>query len=160
MRIKIIAVGRLKESHWRQAADEYLKRLGLYARAEIIEVPEEKAADRPSAAEIRQVLAREGERIQKHLESSDFIIPLAIEGRMLSSEDLVAFLGKLSLDGKSQVAFIIGGPHGLAPEILGRGNFLLSFSPMTFPHRMMRVFLLEQLYRAYKIMKGEPYHKK
>ena len=158
-KIKIIAVGKLKERYWREAVAEYLKRLGPYAKVEVVEIQEEKEADNASAAEIKQVLTKEGERIEKHLNPSCFVIPLAIEGSMFSSEKLAAMMERLSLEGKSQVSFIIGGSHGLAPQILDRGDFLLSFSPVTFPHQMMRVLLLEQIYRAYKISKGEPYHK-
>jgi len=159
MQIKIIAVGKLKEKYWREAGAEYLKRLRPYAKVEVIEVDEERIADRPSPAEIQTGITREGERIKKTLSPLDYTIPLAIEGKMLTSEELAALLGKLALEGKSQLAFVIGGSHGLAPDVTKRGDYLLSFSPLTFPHQLMRVLLLEQLYRGFKIQKGEPYHK-
>jgi len=159
MQIKVIAVGKLKENYWREAVAEYLKRLSPYARVEIIEVAEEKIAENPSDAEIRLCTAKEGERILKNISLAWYVIPLVIEGSMLSSGELAGFFGRLSVEGKSQIVIIIGSSHGLAPEVLERGNYLLSFSPMTFPHQMMRVILLEQVYRAFKILKGEPYHK-
>lgn len=159
MQIRIIAVGKLKEKYWREGTGEYTKRLGPYARIEIIEVAEERVRENPSPGEIQQVINREGERIMNHLSPSFFVIPLAMEGKMFSSEALSGLLGKLSLEGKSQVAFVIGGSHGLSEEVLERGDLLLSFSRMTFPHQMMRLILLEQIYRGFKILKGEPYHK-
>ncbi len=159
MRITIIAVGKLKERYWSAAVEEYLKRLQPYARIEIKEVAEERGAENPIAAEINRVKEKEGERIIKLLPPSCYTVPLAIEGGMLSSEDLAAMLTRLSLEGKSHITFIIGGSNGLAQEVLQRGDFCLSFSPLTFPHQMMRVILLEQIYRGFKIIKGEPYHK-
>jgi len=154
MQIRVIAVGKLKEKYWREAALEYLKRLNTYARVEIIEVAEERIAENPSASEIRISLNKEGERILNSLAPNSCVIPLAIEGRMLSSVQLAGYFDRLALEGKSQLAFIIGGSHGLAPEVLARGDYLLSFSAMTFPHQMMRVILLEQVYRSFKINKG------
>ena len=159
MQIKVVAVGRLKESYWREAADEYLKRLGSFAKVEIVEVAEEKIGDNPSQAEIEQVKAKEGERLLKHLSPSHYVIPLVIKGKTLSSEGLADLLAKLALAGKGQLAFVIGGSHGLSAEIIKRGDFPLSFSPMTFPHQLMRIILLEQIYRGFSIIKGMPYHK-
>lgn len=159
MQIKVIAVGKLKEKFWREAVEEYLKRLSSFARVEIIEISEEKIPEMPTAAEIRLGLAKESERILKHLSATIYTIPLAIKGKMLSSPELASHIEKLSLEGKSQVAFIIGGSHGLAPEVLERGDFPLSFSPLTFPHQLMRVLLLEQVYRAFSIINGGKYHK-
>jgi len=159
MQIKLIAVGRLKEKYWLDAVQEYLKRLGPYVKLEIQEVAEERIPDNPSPAEIELGKIKEGERILKLLTPSLFVIPLAIAGRQLSSEELSGLFGRLSLEGKSQLAFIIGGSHGLAQEVLCRGDLLLSFSALTFPHQLMRVILLEQIYRGFKILKGEPYHK-
>lgn len=159
MQIKIIAVGKLKEKYWREAVAEYSKRLSPFAKIEICEVAEERISDSPSAAEIQQGKEKEGARILKLLAPSSYVIPLALEGTMQTSPGLSCFLEKLSLGGKSQVAFVIGGSHGLSEDILNKGDYLLSFSTMTFPHQMMRVILLEQIYRAFKIMKGEPYHK-
>ncbi|MBZ4655077.1 MAG: rlmH [Peptococcaceae bacterium] len=159
MQIKVITVGRLKEKYWREAVDEYLKRLTSFAKVEIIEVAEERISDNPYQAEIEQVKAKEGERILKHLSPSFYVIPLVIEGKTLSSEGLADLLGRLALEGKSQLAFVIGGSHGLSAEVIKRGDFSLSFSPMTFPHQLMRILLLEQVYRGFSIIKGLPYHK-
>lgn len=159
MQIKIITVGKLKEKYWREAAEEYLKRLSSFARVEIIEVAEEKIPEMPAPAEIHIGLAKEGERILRHLPAGVYAIPLAIQGKMLSSPELAQFFAKLTLEGKSQIALVIGGSHGLSPQVLERGDFSLSFSPLTFPHQLMRVLLLEQLYRAFSIINGGKYHK-
>lgn len=159
MQIKLIAVGKLKERYWQDAVSEYVKRLGPFAKLEIQEVLEERLPDNPTAGEIQQGLIKEAERILRLLSPSFFVIPLAILGKQLSSEELSEMLGRLALEGKSQLAFIIGGSHGLAEEVLHRGDLLLSFSPMTFPHQLMRVILLEQLYRGFSIQKGGKYHK-
>lgn len=159
MQIKIIVVGKLKEKYWRDAADEYIKRLGPFAKIDIHEIAEERLPDNPSAQEILQGLRKEGERIKKQLSPSQVVIPLAICGKQLSSEELARGLEKLSLEGKNQLAFIIGGSHGLAENIMTQGTFSLSFSLMTFPHQMMRVILLEQLYRSFSIISGGKYHK-
>lgn len=159
MQLRIISVGKLKEKYWREASGEYQKRLAPFAKVEIIEVAEERLAENPSIAEIERALEKEGERIVRHLPPSFFVIPLAIEGKMLSSEGLAGLMGRLSLEGRSQVAFIIGGSHGLARQVMERGDLVLSFSTLTFPHQLMRVLLLEQIYRGFKILKGETYHK-
>lgn len=159
MQVRIITVGKLKEKYWREAIKEYVKRLTAFTRIEIVEVAEERLPDQPSTAEIENCKIKEGERIKKHLSPSFFVIPLAIEGKMVSSEDLAKKIDNWTLEGKSQLAFIIGGSYGISQEILKKGDYLLSFSPMTFPHQMMRVILLEQVYRAFKIIRNEPYHK-
>lgn len=159
MQIRIITVGKLKEKYWQDAVKEYLKRSGLYAKIEIIEVVEEKLPDAPSSAEIRLALAKEGENIARQILSSSYVIALAIEGKMLSSEELATFMSRLALERKSKFVFIIGSSYGISREILEKSDFRLSFSLMTFPHQLMRVILLEQLYRGFKIAKGEPYHK-
>ncbi len=159
MHIKVVTVGRLKEKYWLEAAAEYLKRLTPYAKVEIVEVAEERISENPSEAEIRRVKEKEGERIMKCLSPSFFMIPLVIDGTMMSSEEFSRFTQRLALEGKSSLAFIIGGSHGLAPEIIKLGDFLLSFSPMTFPHQLMRVLLLEQIYRGFSISNGGKYHK-
>jgi 23S rRNA (pseudouridine1915-N3)-methyltransferase len=159
MQIRIVAVGKLKEKYWKDALAEYQKRLSPYTRLEITEVAEERMQDNPSAAEIEQCLEKEGDRILKYIPPSFYVIPLAIEGQRPNSGELASLLGRLVLAGKSQLAFIIGGSHGLAPAVLRRGDFLLSFSSLTFPHQMMRVMLAEQLYRAYSILNGGKYHK-
>jgi len=159
MQIRIIAVGKLKEKYWQEATGEYLKRLKPFAKTEIQEIAEERRPDNPSPAQIAEGKNKEGERILRLLSPSFFVIPLAIEGKQLTSEEFSGLLGRLPLEGKSQLAFIIGGSHGLSQEVLQRGNLLLSFSALTFPHQMVRVILLEQIYRGFKILKGEPYHK-
>ena len=159
MQIKIVTVGKLKEKYWQDAVSEYVKRLDPFTRLEIHEIAEERISDNPGAAEIQQGKVKEGERILKLLSPAYFVIPLVISGKQFSSEELSGILGRLALEGKSQLAFIIGGSHGLSEEVVARGNLQLSFSTLTFPHQLMRVILLEQIYRSYKILNGEPYHK-
>ena len=159
MNIKIIAVGKLKESYWRDAVSEYLKRLGAYCRPEIIEVKESRLPANPSSADEAAVKAAEGEDILRHINKEDYVITLEIKGKGLSSEQLAEKIGQLALDGKSSIAFVIGGSLGLSPEVSRRADFKLSFSAMTFPHQMIRVVLLEQIYRSFKINRNETYHK-
>ena len=159
MQIDIIAPGRVKERYLRDAIDEYSKRLSRYCKLNIIEVADEKTPDHASEGVDRQIKAREGERIAKHLKDGAFVIALAINGKQLSSEELAAKINDLGLRGTSHIQLVIGGSIGLDDAILRRADFLLSFSKMTFPHQLMRVILLEQIYRAYKINAGEPYHK-
>lgn len=159
MLIKLITVGKLKEKYWKDAVKEYCKRMEPYTRVEIVEVGEEKLPEYPSAAEIEQALTKEGESIWRQVPPSSYVVTCAIEGKMLSSVELSDFVSRQTLQGYSKIAFIIGSSHGISGKLLEKSNFLLSFSPMTFPHQMMRVILLEQLYRSYKIAKGEPYHK-
>jgi len=159
MRIKLVAVGKLKEKYWREAASEYLKRLAPFARVEVVEIAEEKFPDNPSARQMEQAVDKEGERILEHISPSFYVVPLAVDGQMLSSEQLAEMLGRLAMEGKSQVAFVIGGACGLAGKVIEKGDLVISFSRMTFPHQLMRVLLLEQLYRGFKILRGEPYHR-
>lgn len=159
MKISIITVGRLKEKYLKQGIDEYLKRLSAYAKVEIIEVADEKAPEHLSEAEMEEVKWKEGERILSHLSEDTYIITLEISGRMLNSEQLAAKIDELGTYGKSKLAFIIGGSLGLSKEVQNRSDLALSFSKMTFPHQLMRLILLEQIYRAYRINRGEPYHK-
>lgn len=159
MQIKIISVGKLKEKYLVMGIDEYLKRLKAYAKVEVIEVQDEKTPDKASLAEEEIIRAKEAERIERHIKDTTFLIPLAIEGKNISSEELANKFSDLALQGKSDVTFLIGGSLGLHQRLIKRGDFLLSFSKMTFPHQLMRLILLEQVYRAYKIIKGEPYHK-
>lgn len=159
MNIKIIAVGKIKEKYLQLGLEEYLKRLSAYARVEIIEVSDEKAPENLSAAEEKIITAKEAEKIKRHIKEGTFLIPLAIEGKEIGSEELSRFMEDLAVQGKSDLTFVIGGSLGLNEEILKRGNQLLSFSKLTFPHQMMRLILLEQIYRSFKISKGEPYHK-
>lgn len=159
MKISIITVGKLKEKYLKQGIDEYLKRLSAYAKVEIIEVADEKAPEHLSEAEMEEVKWKEGERILSHLSEDTYIITLEISGRMLNSEQLAAKIDELGTYGKSKLAFIIGGSLGLSKEVQNRSDLALSFSKMTFPHQLMRLILLEQIYRAYRINRGEPYHK-
>lgn len=155
MRITVIAVGRLKERFWREAADEYLKRLGGYADVQVVEI-----ADRdPGRGGEAKALAAEAADILKALPASAHLVTLEIGGKPLTSEGFSARLDALALAGSSHVAFVIGGSHGLAPEVLQRAGERLSLGPMTLPHNLARVVLLEQVYRAFRISRGEPYHK-
>jgi 23S rRNA (pseudouridine1915-N3)-methyltransferase len=157
--ISIITVGKLKEKYLKQGIDEYLKRLSAYAKMDIIEVPDEKAPEELSETEMIQVKQKEGERILAKIHPDAHVIALAIEGKMKSSEELADNLDKLATYGKSKIAFVIGGSLGLSQEVLQRSNEKLSFSKMTFPHQLMKLILLEQIYRAFRINRGEPYHK-
>ncbi|MGI3316269.1 23S rRNA (pseudouridine(1915)-N(3))-methyltransferase RlmH [Staphylococcus chromogenes] len=159
MKITIIAVGKLKEKYWKQAIAEYEKRLSAYTKIDIIEVPDEKAPETMSDKEIEQVKEKEGLRILAKVKPQSTVITLEIQGKMLSSEGLAKELDQRMTQGASDFTFIIGGSNGLHQDVMKRSNFALSFSKMTFPHQMMRVVLLEQVYRAFKISRGEAYHK-
>ncbi|MFD1954613.1 23S rRNA (pseudouridine(1915)-N(3))-methyltransferase RlmH [Paenibacillus thailandensis] len=159
MQITIISVGKLKEKYLKDGIQEYSKRLSAYCKLNLVELSDEKAPEEMSAAEMEQVKRKEGERILAQLKQDQFVIALAIEGQMWTSEKLSNELDKLALHGKSQVVFIIGGSLGLADEVLKRADMLLSFSKMTFPHQLVRLILLEQIYRAFRISRGEPYHR-
>lgn len=159
MNITIISVGKIKEKYFTQAIEEYCKRLTKYCKLDLIEVADEKAPETLSPKEEEQIKIKEGERILSKLKDNQYLIALAIEGDMLSSEALSMKLNQLGLFGTSQVAFVIGGSLGLSPQVLERANTLLSFSKMTFPHQLMKVILLEQIYRSFRIQKNEPYHK-
>lgn len=155
----MVTVGKLKEKYLLQGIDEYMKRLAPYAKVQIIEVPDEKAPENLSKAEMEQVKNKEGERILSYIKQEQYVIALAINGQMLSSEQLAAKLDSLALYGNSNIVFIIGGSLGLSQSVVSRADMLISFSKMTFPHQLMRLILLEQVYRAFKINRGEPYHK-
>ncbi len=159
MNISIITVGKLKERYLKEAVEEYSTRLSKYCKLEIIEVPDERAPENLSPAQELTVMQKEGQGILKHVKEDTYMIALAIQGKQLSSEDFAAFINDLGIKGRSNLAFIIGGSLGLSEEVLKRADFKLSFSPMTFPHQLMRVMLLEQVYRGFRIIKGEPYHK-
>ncbi len=159
MNIQIICVGKLKEKYWTAACDEYKKRLSIYAKLSVTEVAEEKAPEDASESEARLIKEKEAGRILDHLRGDEFVIALAIEGESWSSEQLADRMDKLATYGKSNVVFVIGGSLGLAESVLMRADVKLSFSRMTFPHQMMRVILLEQVYRAFRIMRGHAYHK-
>lgn len=159
MKITILAVGKLKEKYWKQAIAEYEKRLGAYSKIEMIEVPDEKAPETMSDKEIEQVKEKEGQRLLAKIKPRATVITLEIQGKMLSSEGLAKELQQRMTQGQSDFVFVIGGSNGLHQDVLNRSNYALSFSKMTFPHQMMRVVLIEQVYRAFKIMRGEPYNK-
>ena len=159
MKITLITVGKLKESYWRDAISEYSKRLGRYVKLEIIEVADEKTPETMSAIEEESIKAKEGERILSKIKEDAYVITLEIKGNRLDSEGLAEKIEKLGVSGKSHIIFIIGGSLGLSEGVMARSDYALSFSDMTFPHQMMRVILLEQIYRSYRIINKEPYHK-
>ena len=156
MNITIITVGKLKEKYLKQGIDEYLKRLTAYAKVEIIELPDEKAPETLSDVEMLQIKDKEGERILSKINPDAHVIALAIEGKMKTSEELADTIDKLGTYGKSKITFIIGGSLGLSQEVMKRADEALSFSKMTFPHQLMRLILVEQIYRAYRIMRNDP----
>ena len=159
MKIDILAVGKIKERFFADAADEYLKRLSRYVKLNIIEVKDEKTSEGASDHENDLVKLAEAERLMKYIDDDAVLIPLCIEGKELSSVDFSKAITGYENSGRSHIQFIIGGSLGLAEEIKSKADLKLSFSRMTFPHQLMRVILLEQIYRAYRIKTGEPYHK-
>lgn len=159
MKITVISVGKLKEKYLKDAIAEYAKRLSKYCRLELLEVADEKTPDNAGDAIERAVREKEGERILRYVREDAYIITLEIDGAQLSSEKLAEKIEDLGIQGKSQIIFIIGGSIGLGEEVRKRTDFALSFSKMTFPHQLMRVILLEQIYRSFRIINGEPYHK-
>ena len=159
MKISILCVGKVKEKFYREAIDEFTKRLSRYCKLEIIEVSDEKTEEQSSETEIRLVKEQEGERLLKNLIEDAYVIALCIDGKQLDSEELSEKMEKLGIQGVSHICFIIGGSLGLSDAVVKRADFKLSFSKMTFPHQLMRVILLEQIYRGYRIMNHEPYHK-
>lgn len=159
MKISIVCVGRLKEKYWTAAVDEYSKRLGKYIKLDITELPDEKAPESMSVAQERQVKEKEGERILKAIKDDALVVTLEIEGKQLTSVELAGFISEKMTRGVSHIAFVIGGSLGLSDEVIKKSDYHLSFSKMTFPHQLMRVVLLEQIYRACRINAGEPYHK-
>ena len=152
MRITLVAVGKIKERFFEDAIREYEKRLSRYCKLEIAQVADEKTPEGAGEALENQIKEREGERILGHIRDGAYVIALAIEGRMLDSEEL-------GVEGVSQIVFVIGGSLGLSGRVMERADFALSFSKMTFPHQLMRVILLEQVYRSYRILNHQPYHK-
>lgn len=159
MRITICCVGKVKEKFYFQAIDEYSKRLSRYCKLEVKEVADEKTPDNASDTVNDIIKAKEGERLLSCIKDEAYVIALAIDGKMLDSVQLSQKIDNLGISGKSDIVFVIGGSLGLDKRVLDRADFKLSFSPMTFPHQLMRVILLEQIYRSYRIMKNEPYHK-
>ena len=159
MKVTILCVGKIKEKFYRDAISEYEKRLSRYCKLEIIEVSDEKTPDNASETVERQIKEKEAERMEKYLKEGSFICALAIDGKQLDSVELSEKIEKLGTGGISHIIFLIGGSLGMSDELLKRADMKLSFSRMTFPHQLMRVILLEQIYRAYRIMNHEPYHK-
>lgn len=159
MKITILAVGKVKEKFYRQAVDEFQKRLSRYCKLEIIAVADERTPDTASVAEEYQIKEKEGKKLLRYIREGDYVCALAIEGAQPDSIELAKKIEKLGIDGRSNITFIIGGSLGLSDEILKKTDYKLSFSNMTFPHQLMRVILLEQIYRSYRIIHKEPYHK-
>lgn len=159
MQIDIICVGKVKEQYLRDAIAEYSKRLGRYCKLNILEVADEKTPEHASEGVERQIKAKEGERIARHIKPGAYVIALAIDGQQVTSEGFARKIDQLGIQGVSHIQFVIGGSIGMDDAILRQANYKLSFSKMTFPHQLMRVILLEQVYRAYKINAHEPYHK-
>lgn len=159
MKITIVTVGKIKEKYLRDAIAEYTKRLSKYCKLEIVEVVDEKTPDNASSIVENQIRDKEAERIQKYLKDDAYVITLEIGGKMLDSVEFSKKIEQLGIQGKSHIIFVIGGSIGLGEEVLMRSDFAISFSKMTFPHQLMRVILLEQIYRGYRIMNHEPYHK-
>ncbi len=159
MNITVIAVGKLKEKYWKQAIDEYAKRLGAYCKFEIIELPDEKTPNNASDKEDELILKKEGERILNKIGHDDYVFALAIEGKLITSEDMASRIENCGLQGKSKIAFVIGGSLGLSPEVKSRAQELISFGRITMPHQLARVVLSEQIYRAYRIINHQAYHK-
>lgn len=159
MNIKIISVGKLKEKYLVQGINEYVKRLGKYAKMQLIEVPDEKAPENLSAAEMLQVKEKEGERILSKIKDGEYVFALAIEGKNPSSEEFAKQIDQLGIQGKSSLTFVIGGSLGLSEQVMKRSDTQISFGKMTYPHQLMRLILVEQIYRAYRINTNGPYHK-
>ena len=159
MKITLITVGMIKEKYLKDAIAEYSKRLSRYCKLEIVEVADEKTPDNASDTVEDAIRDKEGERILKYIKEDAYVITLEIAGKMLTSEEMAEKIDKLGVQGTSHIIFIIGGSIGLGREILKRSDYALSFSKMTFPHQLMRVILLAQIYRSYRIINHEPYHK-
>ncbi len=159
MEIRILSVGKIKEKYLTEGIKEYGKRLSRYCKLSFFQVPDEKTPDRASDALQTQIKDTEGERLMKHIREQDYVIALAIEGEMLDSVELSKRIERLGVEGKSSLVFVIGGSLGLSEVLLKRADMKLSFSKMTFPHQLMQMILLEQIYRGFRIMNHEPYHK-
>ncbi|WP_160689973.1 23S rRNA (pseudouridine(1915)-N(3))-methyltransferase RlmH [Clostridium sp. C2-6-12] len=159
MTITIITVGKLKEKYLKDAIDEYSKRLSRYCKLDIIELPDEKTPDNASEKEELAIKEKEGQAILNKIKDNMFVIAMDLGGKQLTSEEFASYIDNLGVTGNSNIAFIIGGSLGISKSVLARANYKLCFSKMTFPHQLFRVMLLEQIYRGFRIMKGEPYHK-
>lgn len=159
MRVTALTVGKIKETYLKEGLKEYAKRLSKYCKLEIVEVADEKTPDFLDGSQVELVLKKEGERLLKCLPKDAYVITLEITGKQLTSQQFASKIDSLAVGGVSHIVFVIGGSLGLGKNILEKSDFSLSFSKMTFPHQLMRVILLEQIYRSYRIIKGEPYHK-
>ena len=159
MKITVIAVGKIKERFYREAVAEYEKRLSRYCKLEIIQVEDEKTPDRTGQALETEIKRREAERIMRYIRDDAFVVTLEIRGKMYDSEEFAGTIERLAVQGTSHIQFIIGGSLGLHEDVCKKADRAVSFSKMTFPHQLMRVILLEQIYRGYRIINGEPYHK-
>ena len=159
MNITIITVGKLKEKYLKDAIDEYSKRLSRYCKLDIIEIQDEKTPDNASEKEEESIKEKEGQGILNKIKDNMFVIAMDLGGKQLTSQEFSDYVHNLGLAGNSNIAFIIGGSLGISKSVLARANYKLCFSKMTFPHQLFRVMLLEQIYRGFRIMKGEPYHK-
>ncbi len=159
MKITVISVGKIKEKYLKNAIAEYSKRLSGYCSMSFIELADEKAPENISLAQQEKIKEIEGDKILNKIKDKQYVFVLDLKGRQLTSEEFSSEINKLAVYGKSDIAFIIGGSLGLSNQVLKRADFSISFSKMTFPHQLMKVILLEQIYRAFKIQKGEPYHK-
>ena len=159
MNIRILSVGKIKEKYLRDGIAEYTKRLGRYCKVSFSQVGDEKTPDGASEAQEEAIRKIEGERLLKQIKDSDYVIALALDGKMMDSTTLASHLEKLAVQGNSTIDFVIGGSLGLSDEVLRRADEKLCFSLMTFPHQLMQIILLEQIYRSYRIINHEPYHK-
>lgn len=159
MNIKIVTVGKLKEKYLIQGINEYVKRLGAYCKIQLVEVPDEKAPESMSEAEMLQVKEKEGKKILAKIKDQEYVFALAIEGKNPTSEAFAQQIEQLGIQGKSQLVFVIGGSLGLSQEVMQRSDTQISFGKMTYPHQLMKLILVEQIYRAFRINTGAPYHK-
>ena len=159
MEIRIVTVGKIKEKYLNDGIAEYAKHLSRYCKLTFCQVTDEKTPDKASDALNEQIKNTEAQRLMKQIREQDYVIALALDGKMLDSIELSQKISRLGVEGKSSIAFVIGGSLGLGDEVLRRADYKLSFSKMTFPHQLMQMILLEQIYRSYRIMNNEPYHK-
>ncbi|WP_297426028.1 23S rRNA (pseudouridine(1915)-N(3))-methyltransferase RlmH [Clostridium sp.] len=159
MNITIITVGKIKEKYLKDAIEEYSKRLGRYCKLEIIELADEKTPDNASEKEEEAIKEKEGQGILNKIKDNMFVIAMDLGGKQLTSEEFANYIESLGITGNSNIAFVIGGSLGISKSVLARADYKLCFSKMTFPHQLFRVMLLEQIYRGFRIIKGEPYHK-
>lgn len=159
MKIKLITVGKLKEKYLKDGIAEYIKRLGRFAKVEQVELVDEKTPDRASQLENQQILEKEGQRILSKISDKEYVIVLAIEGKQFPSDKFSQTIDQIMTSGYSNLTFVIGGSLGLSPKVKKRGNLLMSFGQLTLPHQLMKLVLVEQIYRAFMIQQGSPYHK-